>query len=63
MQGRIASALAKKLKKDNNYKKILNEAQDFKNAPPEMDDLTLFFEFGTFDLLKNYNKQIWGFIY
>ena len=27
-----------------------------------MDDLTLFFEFGTFDLLKNYDKQNWGVI-
>lgn len=44
------------------YEKILNEARDFKNAHPEMDDLTLFFEFGTFDLLKNYDKQNWGVI-
>ena len=27
-----------------------------------MDELTLFFEFGTFDLLKNYDKQNWGVI-
>ena len=45
-----------------NYEKLLNEARNFKNAHPEMDDLTLFFEFGTLDLLKDYDKHNWRFI-
>ena len=45
-----------------NYEKLLNEARDFKNAHPEMDDLTLFFEFGTLDLLEDYDKRNWGVI-
>ena len=46
----------------NNYTALFNQADEFKNNHPEMDDITLFFEFHTFELLENYDATDRPFI-